>query len=121
MSGQNLPSVEDEAYAFAKARAAMEEAPFDIAARLLSFLQAYPAGRHSREAAQSVEVLAAQVSSRGKRSLLVARLRELRDPHLRVIRESTWEMSESHRRLLALERAEDVSSEDVPEARRGES
>jgi len=121
MSGQNLPSVEDEAYAFAKARAAMEETPFDVAARLLSFLQAYPAGRRSREAAQSVEELAMRVTSRGKRALLMARLRELRDPHLPAIRASTWEMSESHRRLLALEKDDGLSSEDAPEARRGES
>ncbi|NOY90610.1 MAG: hypothetical protein GXP55_05315 [Deltaproteobacteria bacterium] len=122
MSGENLPTVEDQAYAFAKARQAMEESPFGMAARLLAFLQAYPAGRHAREAAESVEVLAAQVRSRAKRALLLARLRELRDPHLPTIHASTWEMSESHRRLLALEQGDETfSSEDAAADRSAES
>jgi len=105
MSGENERDVEAEAYAFAKARAAMEKEPFGVAARLLAFLQAYPSGCHSREAAESIEALAASLKSRAKREILVARLRELRDPHLPPIHPSTWKMSESHRRLLALEQA----------------
>ncbi len=122
MNGENPPDVEDEAYAFAKAREAMEETAFGMAARLLAFLQVYPAGRHARETSESVEELAAQVRSRAKRSLLLARLRELRDPHLPPVRASTWEMSESHRRLLALEEEEEtLSSASAGAARSGES
>jgi len=116
MSAETVPDVERDAYAFAKARAAMETDPFQAAARLLSFLQGYPSDRHSREAAETVEAIAAGLRSRAKRELLTARLRELRDPHLPPIHPSSWKMSESRRRLLALEEAASaesmVSSED---------
>lgn len=117
MSGAHMPDVEREAYAFAKARAEMEADAFGAGARLLSFLQAYPAGPLSRQAAEEVETFAAKVESPAKRELLHARLRELRDPHLPPIRAESWEMSDSRRRLSALEQADgELSSEDEPGA-----
>lgn len=90
-----------EAYRFTRARAQREARAFEAATCWLTYLESFPVGPRSREAAEEVERLAAEEPSRGKRELLLARLRELRDPFLPEMRPDSWSAADSHRELMA--------------------
>ncbi|MCU0676980.1 MAG: hypothetical protein MUE69_29855 [Myxococcota bacterium] len=59
------------------------------AERLLGYLEAFPRGRHNREAAEALELLADRLRGDAQRGLR-ARLRALREPHLGPVARDTW-------------------------------
>jgi hypothetical protein len=59
------------------------------AERLLGYLEAFPRGRHNREAAEALEHLADRLCGEAQRGLR-ARLRALREPHLGPVARDTW-------------------------------
>jgi hypothetical protein len=64
------------------------------AERLLGYLEAFPRGRHNREAAEALEVLADRLRGDAQRGLR-ARLRALREPHLGPVARDTWSSADS--------------------------
>lgn len=57
--------------------------------RLLGYLERFPRGRHNREAAEALEILADRLAGDAQRGLR-ARLRALRQPQLGPIARETW-------------------------------